>query len=363
MSSPLFVSDAASLEALALKLQHEPEFAFDTEFIRERTYYPQLCLVQLATSEIVACVDPLAIKELAALDALVSQSAAVKVVHAVRQDLEALLTRLKSPPVRLFDTQVAAALIGLPPQVGYADLAQRYLGVALDKTHARTDWSARPLAAAQLQYAADDVRYLLPLREVLARELERLGRLAWFEEEMIRHSTAGTRQVDPEEAWQRLKGLDGLDARRLATAKALARWREERAIRRNRPRGWILSDDALYAMVRALPADRAALERLELVPRGLIEKEAANLTALVQSTAAVHDPAPPVPRGRPDPQQQRRLKRLTSTVRAVAERLKVSPEVLATRRDLQQILAGNTDVEPLRGWRREIIGAALLQEL
>lgn len=362
MSSTLFVSDTASLEALTLKLQHEPVFALDTEFIRERTYYPQLCLVQIATPELVACIDPLAIADLAALDALLFHPAPIKIVHAVRQDLEALLTRLKNPPARLFDTQVAAALVGLPPQIGYAELAQRYLGVALDKTHARTDWSARPLAAAQLSYAADDVRYLLPLCEALKGELERLGRLSWFEEEMVRHSAAGTRPVDPEEAWQRLKGLEGLDARRLAIAKALARWREERAMRRNRPRGWILSDDALYAMVRALPADRAALERIGLVPRALIEKEAANLIMLVQSTAAIDD-SRPLPRGRPDLQQQKRLKHLSTTVRGVAERLKLSPEILATRRDLQQLLAGNTDVEPLRGWRREIIGAALLQEL
>jgi ribonuclease D len=363
MSSTLFVSDTASLEALALKLEHEPAFALDTEFIRERTYYPQLCLIQLAMPGLVACIDPLAITELGALDTLLSQSAAIKVVHAVRQDLEALLTRLTTPPVRLFDTQVAAALIGLPPQIGYAELAQRYFGVALDKTHARTDWSARPLAAAQLRYAADDVLYLLPLREVLTGELDRLGRLVWFEEEMIRHATAGTRRVDPGEAWQRLRGLDGLDARRLATAKALACWREERAIRRNRPRGWILSDDALYAVVRALPADRAALEQLQLVPRGLIEREAEELNAIVQSTAPLHASTPQAPRGRPDPQQQKRLKHLAATVRDVAERLKLSPEVLATRRDLQQLLAGNTDIEPLRGWRREVIGAALLREL
>ena len=363
MSAALFISDSEALEALAPKLRAAPMYAFDTEFMRERTYYPQLCLVQLATPDLIACIDPLAIADLGVLDRLLSQTAAIKVGHAVRQDLEALLTRVASPPTHLFDTQVAAALIGLPPQVGYADLVQRFLGVSLDKTHARTDWVARPLTAAQLTYASDDVRYLLDLRETLTRELERLQRLDWFKTEMSRHVSIGIRRVEPEEAWQRLKGIDALDVRRLATAKSLARWREERAIRRNRPRGWILSDDALHEMVRALPEDRAALERLGSVPRGLVEKSADELTSVVRSTAQLNATPPSVSRGRPDPELQRRLKHLAAMVRGVAEQLNLSPELLATRRDLQQLLAGNADIEPLRGWRRAVIGEALLKAL
>ena len=363
MSAALFINDSAALEALAPQLRAAPLYAFDTEFMRERTYYPQLCLVQIATADLIACIDPLAISDLSILDSLLGQSAAVKVGHAVRQDLEALLTRVASPPTHLFDTQVAAALIGLPPQVGYAELVQRFLGVALDKTHSRTDWAARPLSPAQLSYASDDVRYLLPLREKLTGELERLHRLDWLDTEMSRHVAIGIRRVEPDEAWQRLKGLDALDARRLATAKGLARGREERAIRRNRPRGWILSDDALHEMVRALPEDRAALERLDAVPRGLVEKSADELTSVVRSTAELNATPRSTTRGRPDPELQRRLKHLAATVRGVAEQLRISPELLATRRDLQQLLAGNADIEPLRGWRRQVIGEALLKAL
>jgi ribonuclease D len=363
MSAASFVSDSAALERLTGQLHPASAFALDTEFMRERTYYPQLCLVQLAGADLIACIDPLAIEDLKPLDELLAQSPAVKVVHAVRQDLEALLTRITTPPTHLFDTQVAAALIGLSPQVGYGDLVQRFCGVALDKTHARTDWSARPLAHAQLRYASDDVRYLLPLRDTLTGELERRGRVAWFEAEMLRHSSAGTRRIDPDEAWQRLKGLDGLDARRRETAKALARWREERAISRNRPRGWILSDDAVYEIVRQLPEDRAALERVSAAPRGLIEKSGDALVSIVKSTAQLSATPHPRPRERPDPEQQKRLKHLAATVRKVAEHLDLSPELLATRRDLQQLLTGNRDIEPLRGWRREVIGEVLLKAL
>ncbi|HKE46347.1 MAG TPA: ribonuclease D [Steroidobacteraceae bacterium] len=363
MTASLFVNDASVLESLAAQLQAAPAFALDTEFMRERTYYPQLCLVQLAGADLIACIDPLAIEDLGSLDALLAQSDAVKVVHAVRQDLEALLTRLARAPTRLFDTQVAAALIGLSPQIGYGDLVQRFCGVALDKTHARTDWAARPLAPAQLRYASDDVRYLLPLRDALTAELDRRGRRTWFDTEMIRHASAGTRRIDPDEAWQRLRGLEGMDARRRETAKALARWREERAIRRNRPRGWILSDDALHDIVRALPEDRAAFERLESLPRGLLEKSGEELAGVVQSTARLNATARPQQRERPDAEQQRRLKHLAATVRRVAEQLDLSPELLATRRELQQLLGGNRDIEPLRGWRRDVIGDVLLQAL
>jgi ribonuclease D len=363
MSDPLFINESEALVALAAQMQPTQVFAFDTEFMRERTYYPQLSLVQLATPDLIACIDPLAITDLTALDAMLGETRAVKVGHAVRQDLEALLTRLPKPPTHLFDTQVAAALIGLSPQVGYADLVQRFLGVSLDKTHSRTDWAARPLSAAQLSYAADDVRYLLPLRDTLTEELERLRRFDWFETEMTRHVSIGTRRIEPEEAWQRLKGIDGLDARRLATAKGLARWREERAIRRNRPRGWILSDEALHEMVRALPENRVSLERLVSVPRGLVEKSGDELTSVVQSTAQLNATPKSLPRRRPDPEQQRRLRHLAATVRGIAEKLNISPELLATRRDLQQLLAGNADIEPLRGWRREVIGEALLKAL
>jgi len=358
-----FIDQPQELTALAAELGPEPELAFDTEFMRERTYFPKLCLVQLATARDFACIDPLAHEDLSPLAVLLNNPASLKVVHAARQDVEALLTRCAQAPANLFDTQVAAALLGMQPQIGYGELVQRLLGHSLEKGHARTDWTARPLSREQLEYAIDDVRHLLSLRDVLLRELEKLDRHTWFDAEMARLEVAFAARTSPDEAWQRLRGLETLDPRRLAAAKALARWRELRAIQRDRPRGWILADDALHELVRALPRNRVELERVQSLPRGVIAHCADDLLAAVEATSHL-ETGEAVRRARkPDPIEQARLKALAATVRRIAEQLRLTPEILATRRELQQLLNGDTDVAPLKGWRREVVGEALLNQL
>jgi ribonuclease D len=358
-----FIDQRPDLECIARELERAAELALDTEFMRERTYYPRLCLVQLATTDAIACVDPLAIGDLAHLSSLLARTSSLKVAHAARQDVESLLTRGIEPPVPLFDTQIAAALLGMPSQVGYGDLVHKLLGSKLAKAHARTDWSVRPLSGEQLDYAADDVRHLLSLHAVLRRELERRDRMHWFDAEMARASTTFIARLTPEDAWQRLRGLESLDPRRRATAVALAQWRETRAMQRDRPRGWILSDEALHDIVRALPQNRAQLEELRSLPQGVIDNCASDLLAAVEASAHLATSAPTRRTSRPDPAAQARLKALAAVVRRVAEQLQLTPEVLATRRDLQQLVNGDTDVAPLQGWRREVVGEALLSLL
>lgn len=339
------------------------EIALDTEFMRERTFYPKLCLIQLASSAHVLCVDPLAIKDLSCIGAVLSRPDVRKIAHAARQDIEVLLTRCEQIPVNLFDTQVAAALLGYMPQIGYGELVERVLGVKLEKGHARTDWAARPLSTEQLHYAADDVRHLLPLRERLQEELEKLGRLSWLETDMRRLTDPALYRADPADAWQRLKGLESLDERRLAAMKALAQWREMRAMSRDRPRSWILEDEALREMATSLPADMQALSQMRTVPPGVIEKCGQDLLAAIGSTAHLATVPYRARRYHPDPQQQALVKKLGDVVRKVAERVGLSPEVLATRKDLQQLASGKQDIEPLRHWRREVIGEELLRQL
>jgi ribonuclease D len=358
-----FVDQRSHLDRLADELADATQLALDTEFVRERTYYPRLCLVQLATPGAICCIDPLAIADLTHLSALLGRSSTFKVAHAARQDIEALATRAVQAPAPLFDTQIGAALLGMQPQIGYGELVHKMLGAKLAKAHARTDWSVRPLSVEQLEYAADDVRHLLPLHEILRRELEERDRWHWFEAEMARAGATFTARLTPQDAWQRLKGLESLDPRRRATAIALAQWREARAMQRDRPRGWILSDEALYEIVRALPQDRTQLQRLRTVPPGVIENCAADLLAAVKGSAHLASSDAQRRAPRPDPAAQARLKALAATVRRIAEQLQLVPEVLATRRDLQQLLSGDTDVPPLKGWRREVVGEALLSQL
>ena len=356
------IDTADALTAFAAGVTRAPALALDTEFMREKTYRAELCLVQLAGERDAVCIDPLALPDLAPLVPVLTGPGAVKVMHAARQDLEVML-----PAVGLvqpvFDTQIAAALAGFPAQIGYAELARRLLGVELAKAHTRTDWSRRPLSAEQQEYALDDVRHLLPLRASLLETLEAKGRLAWLEEDLQPLANADALRVEPEDAWKKVKGLPGLDESRQRLARAVAAWRERRAIERNRPRGWILDDVSLREIVLRLPRSLDALGALPEMPESVVRKCGEELLALVRE-AGIADPPPPLPRReRPDPAQLQSVKRLAEISAAVANELEIGAEVLATRRDLEKLAAGRQDVILLRVWRAEVIGKKLLSAL
>jgi ribonuclease D len=286
----------------------------------------------------------------------------IKVMHASRQDIEVLLpvTGLVRP---VFDTQIAAALTGLPAQVGYAELVRRLIGQELAKTHTRTDWSRRPLSPEQIEYALDDVRYLLPLKSLLEERLQKLGRLQWLSEELEALEDARSFSTEPEQAWQRIKGLRGFDDDRLRLAQRLAAWRERRAIDRNRPRGWILDDAALREIVIHVPRTTQELSMIAEVPAGVIKHCGEDLLACVRA-AEIADPPPALPtRLRPDPLKAALVKRLAALNQAVAAELGLSPEILATRRDLEQLADGRDDGPILKGWRRAVIGDRMLAAL
>lgn len=348
----------AAVETLAAHLETSPAIGLDTEFLRERTYRAQLCLIQLAGSREAECVDPLAIGDLAPLVPLLSGGIS-KVMHASRQDLEALHPAVG--PVRpVFDTQIAAALAGFVAQIGYGELVQRLLGRELPKAHTRTDWSQRPLSEQQIEYALDDVRFLLPLKDALEERLDKLGRLAWLAEELVELGSARGIGTEPEEAWRRLRGLQGLDPDRQRLARMLAAWRERRAIARNRPRGWILEDAALREIVLRVPRSLETLAAIAEIPQGVIKNCGRELLDCVTG-AEIPDPPPPVgPRQRPDPARGALVRKLATVNQATAAELGLSPEILATRRDLERLAEGREDIPALRGWRRDAIGARLL---
>lgn len=356
------ITNQADLASLAARLEAASAIALDTEFLRERTYRAELCLLQVADARDAVCIDPLALGGLEALAPLAAARSPLKVMHASRQDIEVLMpvVGLVKP---VFDTQIAAALAGLPAQIGYAELVRRRLGVELSKAHTRTDWSARPLSAEQISYALDDVRYLLPLAEQLTAELARLGRSDWLAEELAALADPSTYQVEPEQAWQRVKGLRALDPARVRLARELAAWRERRAISRNRPRGWILEDAALREIVIGAPRSMLELAATPGVPPGVVKHCGAEILDRVRA-ADLPDELPPVNlRGRPDRVRAAVVERLSAIHRAAASELSLSPEVLATRRDLEQLAEGRRDGPVLTGWRRKIIGERLLAAL
>jgi ribonuclease D len=339
--------------------------ALDTEFVRERTYFPRLCLVQAATAGDLALVDVLAIPDGGALTAMLNDRKRTKLLHAARQDIEALLPWTGVPLGPVFDTQQAAALVGFSAQIGYADLAQQLLGVELKKGHARTDWARRPLSPEQLAYAADDVRYLPALAEALAARLAAAGRSEWLAEEAAALDDISLYRVEPAEAWRRLKGLDRMSAEAVRVAAALAVWREERAVARDLPRGWVLPDAAIYELAQARPGTREELSRLSSVQSATASRSGEAILAVIRAAVAAADPvarAADDP-GRPGPDELRRVKSLQERLQAIARDLDIQPEVLATRRELAALVRGARELPLLTGWRRAVVGEPLLAAL
>ncbi|HEY5103304.1 MAG TPA: ribonuclease D [Steroidobacteraceae bacterium] len=356
------ITTTAALEEFAAHLAAADAIAVDTEFLRERTYRAELCLIQVASGERAACVDPILLTDVAALVPPLTAARPLKVMHACRQDLEVLypVAGLVGP---IFDTQIAAALTGAPAQVGYADLVRRLLGQDLSKAQTRTDWSIRPLSAAQIEYALDDVRYLLPLKNILETEIEKLGRSAWLAEELAALGTADTFTVEPGRAWLRVKGLQNIDAGRARLLQALAAWRERRATERNRPRGWILEEGVLREIVMQIPRTAEELAAIEDLPASLLKHCSNDILDCVR-TADIADPPPRLdPRARPDPAKTQLVRRLADLNQSIAAELSMSAEVLTTRRELEQLADGRRDVPVLHGWRRDVVGERLLAGL
>ena len=356
------VTTSPALVDLATNLKSCEHIGLDTEFLRERTYRAELCLVQLSSLSDAACVDPLALPDLIPLARVLTAPGITKVMHASRQDVEVLfpIAGLVRP---VFDTQIAAALTGLPAQIGYGELVRRLLGKELAKSHTRTDWSRRPLSPEQIEYALDDVRYLLPLKAHLEEQLERSGRLEWLTEELHELEDARNIAVDPQDAWLRIKGLRSLDPARERLAQSLAAWRERRAMERNRPRGWILDDAALRDIVLQVPRSLEALAAIPELPAGVLKHCGAELLECIRAAEVPH-PAPPInTRMRPDPAKTALVKKLGALNQAIAAELDLSPEVLATRRDLELLADGRRDVGMLRGWRRDVVGERMLAAL
>lgn len=356
MTLPPLIDDSTHLREALAAPGRPSGWGIDTEFVRERTYFPHLCLIQVARGETLWLVDALAFEDPAPLAELLHPAHGPWVIHAARQDLEALLPITGTPLAPLFDTQVGAALLGFPAQVGYGELVRQLLTVELPKGQARTDWSARPLSQDQLSYAADDVRYLRSLADLIGERLERAGRLAWMEEDCTRLSDPALYRNEPTEAWQRLKGVEQLPPLEQVALRALAAWREHTAITRNRPRGWILPDDALRELAQRRPGTLEALQRISSLPPAVIRNSGRSLLDCIQEAgadAALLEQRPQ--QERLTPEQQAKLSRLQEASRKLAGELGLAPELLATRRDLTALVRGATVADTLRGWRRELL--------
>jgi len=359
MSQDELITSGARLAALLDALDTDARIAVDTEFLRERTYFPRLCLVQLAGHRALGLVDTLAGIELEPLHRFLADRGRTKVLHAAYQDLEIFAHAMREVPGPIFDTQLAASLLGHAPQIGFGDLVRDVLGVALEKGHARTDWTRRPLSDAQLQYARDDVRYLLPLADALGERLDKAGRSDWFAEDAGAAEDLSLYVQDPSTAWERLKWARSLSGAKAAATRRIAAWREERALRLDRPRGWILSDTAIAELIERMPRSVHDLDKLAELPPAVRSKCGAELIEMIRA------PDEAIFAGATDaerlgPEQMAVVKRLGDELKTIARELAISPEVLATQKELRALVRGERDLRMLTGWRRRASGEALL---
>jgi ribonuclease D len=358
------ITNNEALERLCERLSSAGFIAVDTEFMRETTYWPKLCLIQVASTEEAAIVDPLAEGlDLAPLLRLFANTTITKVFHAARQDVE-IFHNLGVIPEPLFDTQVAAMAAGFGDQVSYDSLVRQMLRKDLDKASRFTDWARRPLSDAQLKYALADVVYLAKLYPLLRERLERDGRLPWVSEEMAALGNPALYDTTPENAWKRLKPKR-FSAKYLAAFKAVAVWRERAAQERDQPRGRILKDEAIDEIATQLPMDPEAFNRLRSVSKGFGgSRFGGELIEALQVAMADPDAhAPDVEREpRRDPAPGAVVELLKVLLKARSEDAHVAPKLIATVSDLERIAVDdNADVDALQGWRRKVFGEDALR--
>lgn len=354
----------AELETFCARLSGAEFIAVDTEFMRETTYWPKLCLVQVASATDSAVIDPLAEGlDLSPLLALLADERTVKVFHAARQDLE-IFHNLGVNTKPVFDTQVAAMAAGFGEQIAYDALVRQMLRQEIDKSSRFTDWSRRPLSPAQYEYALADVTHLAKLYPKLRERLQRNGRLAWVAEEMAALSDPALFDVDPENAWRRLKPRK-FTSKYLAAFRAAAAWRERTAQTRDQPRGRILKDEAIDELATQLPMDAEGLNRLRSVPKGFGGSRfgAELVETIAAAVANAEDYAPVIPRSAPPPANAGAVVELLKVLlKARAEDAGVASKLIATVSDLEKIAADDRAATPaLTGWRRDVFGADALR--
>ncbi|MGN0072625.1 MAG: ribonuclease D [Coriobacteriales bacterium] len=357
-----YIETQAGLVELAAELEGSELLAVDTEFLREKTYYPKLCLIQLNNEKVQAIIDPLAVRSLEPLASIMADPGCVKIFHSGSQDIDILFHELGVMPTPLFDTQMAAALMGFPLQVGYGPLVQALCDVRLAKADSYTDWSRRPLTTNQLKYALDDVVYLPQMYRHMVQALEKQGRSHWLDADFAKLADPVRYNSEPMEMWRKVKRVASLSRGQLAVAQELAAWREREAMQRNIPRKWVIPDEAVVEIARKSPKSIDRLMEVRGLNTKLTTKTARQVLEAVKK-GRERDPKdyPSLPK-RPNgtPEIEGAVDLLASVVEVRSKENGVAVPVLASRDDLARLVHGHKEeCEVLHGWRYEMVGREL----
>jgi len=358
------ITTTADLDALVAQLTGAQFLAVDTEFMREQTYYSQLCLVQISDGTHHAAIDPLAPDiDLASLWTLLADPQSTKVFHAAHQDLEILLKEMGSLPLPLFDTQIAGMVLGHGDQVGYDRLVRAVLNRDIDKSSRFTDWSRRPLSARQVSYALDDVIYLAEMYPKLRSELEARGRAGWLDDENAKLVDPATYHTVPEDAWKRIK-VRNMKAPALRRMMHLASWRESEAQKRNLPRNRILRDETILDLAGSNPLNTAEFGKIRNFPGGANGKLVTPVLALLREVEAMPDSTLPAPKaeGRTPKPPAAVMELLRVLLKHITDKENIAPRLVASADELEALaLDDDAPVRAQTGWRHEIFGAAALR--
>jgi ribonuclease D len=333
--------------------------------VREKTYYAVLALIQIASEKHMACIDPLTIDNFDPFIALIQNRELIKVFHSPSQDLEILFQRFSCMPQPVFDTQLAAAVLGYDHQIGYADLVNQITGIKLEKKHTRANWSRRPLAEDEINYAMDDVRYLLPVYQTLKTELEDKKRYAWIEKDLLAMTSVSNYQIETADLWRRLKGVQKLRGVELQIARHLCQWREQMAQQINLPRRWVVKDDLIIEIARLKPSKVIDLDSIRDVNEKFIEKHGNRILAIV--AAALNTPTSKWPqhdvKQSLSTPQQALGDCLMALCRIIAEDNQIAVATLATRKDIDNLITDRKNSRLSQGWRFSLAGEKLLNFL
>ena len=336
--------------------------AIDTEFVREKTYYPVLALIQIATEKHMGCIDPLAIDDFEPLKKLLQKPDLIKVFHSSSQDLEILFQSYDQIPTPVFDTQLAAAVLGYSHQISYADLVQNVTEVQLEKIYTRANWVHRPLTEGELNYAMDDVRYLMPVYRHLKSELEVKKRGSWIEKELLMMSAKSTYQLDTTKLWKKLKGVQKLKGIQLQVASLLCQWREQLSQKKNLPKRWVIKDELIIDIARLKPNSVTELATIRDANEKFVEQHAKTVFDIINKAQTI-DPS--------EWPKQDKIKVLTSSqqsigdclmgiCREIAEDHNIALATLGTRKDIDNLIINRKNSQLSQGWRFEMAGEKLL---
>lgn len=363
MTSELITSQN-EFDALAADICEAEWLAIDTEFIRESSYYPKLCLIQIATENVCTCIDVLALPQIDRLIDVLNNPACTKIFHSARQDLEVLYADYGMVPTPVFDTQIAASMLGPDEQISYAELVAQQLSVHLAKTESRTDWMRRPLTAAQIAYALDDVRYLGALYQQLANLLADKNRSNWLAEECDQLTLPDNYKVDPNDAWKNVKGVGKTQGAVLQRVQQLAHWRESHAQSSDRPRQWILKDRAILDLAYMQShTPETVTDYLENEwPKSARHKN--KIITVLKQVSQDESPAYPAPLTdrRLSKPQQALAKNMMQYIKQHAQEIGAAPSLLANRKSIENLVLGKTS-KVMSGWRKSEIGGELTKML